>query len=200
MGLARIIPLLVLFISLSVGTLFAEMTETEFREGFAVLARLGSNKPFLKDSPDVYLEPQSLNLFFTDRIYQRLEGNSYFGYRWNEGFSICSERSISIEDVKDLTNSAGAAYRRALELSLNAEKYQIVKDSNCRIGIAVVGVETAETERTLPGILIEAYFLNASTKKSFFIRFGVGSPRGLAGAIQLSAEMLVAELEAFRGR
>jgi hypothetical protein len=200
MGLAKLIPIVFLF---SFPALFAQeskMTEAEFKEGLVVLARFGATKPFLKNSPDVYLEPQSLNQFFTDAIYQRLEGNAYFGYRWNEGFAACKEKEVSIEEIKDLTETTGAAYRRALEMSLEAEKYKIKPGAACQIGLAVVGEETDETERTLPGVMIEAYFRNASTKKSFFVRFGAGSPRGLAGAIQLSAEMLVAELEGFRGQ
>jgi hypothetical protein len=45
------------------------------------LSRLGARKPFLTDSPDVYLEPGSLNRFFTQTIYRRLEGIAYFGFR-----------------------------------------------------------------------------------------------------------------------
>jgi hypothetical protein len=201
MARAKLMPVLLL-LTLTVGTLFGqepEMTEAEFREGLLALARLGATNPFLKDSPDVYLEPRSLNQFFTDRIYQRLEGNAYFGYRWNEGFT-CPEKAVSIEEIKDLTETTGAAYRRALEMSLEAEKYKIKPGAVCQIGLAIVGAETAETERTLPGVMVEAYFRNTTTKKSFFVRFGAGSPRGLAGAIQLSAEMLVAELEGFRGQ
>jgi len=199
MELAKLIPIFFL----SAGLLFgqekpSDMTEAEFKEGLAVLARLGAVNTFLKDSSDVHLEPQSLNRFFTDRIYQRLEGNAYFGYRWNEGFT-CSEKIVSIDELNDLTGTAGTAYRKALELALDAAKYQIKTDAACRIGLSIVGIESRQTDRTIPGVLVEAYFRNASTKKSFFIRFGAGSPRGLAGAIQLSAEMLAAELEKRRG-
>ena len=190
----RLIPILSLFL---VGTLFAQepaMTDAGFKEGLSVLSRLGAVHPFLKDSPDVHLEPQSLNRFFTDRIYQLLHGNAYFGYRFNEGFT-CAEKEVSIEEIKDLTETTGAAYRRALEMSLEAANYTIKPGAVCQIGLCIVGVESKESDKTIPGVMIEAYFRNASEKKSFFIRYGAGSPRGLAGAIQLSAEMLVAELE-----
>jgi hypothetical protein len=39
---------------------------------------------------------------------------------------------------------------------------------------------------------------NARQKKSFFIRYGAGTERGLAAAIRLSAEMLVSQLETRR--
>ena len=198
----KIIPVFLLTLTFLAGTLFGQdkpaegMTDAEFQAGLTVLARLGAVNPFLKDSSDVHLEPQSLNQFFTDRIYQRLEGNAYFGYRWDEGFT-CAGKEVSIEEIRDLTETTGAAYRRALEMSLEAANFKIKPGAACQIGICIVGVETKETDRTLPGVMVEAYFRNASEKKSFFIRFGAGSPRGLAGAIQLSAEMLAAELEKY---
>src|SRR5438552_1840222 len=48
------------------------------------------------------------------------------------------------------------------------------------------------------GVMVEAYLRNATQKKSFFIRYGAGSQRGLAAAIRLSAEMLVSQLESRR--
>jgi hypothetical protein len=170
------------------------MSDADFRAGLAELSRLGAKKPFLKDSPDVYLEPKSLGRFFTEKIYQRLEGNAYFGYRWDEGFTCGNV--ISIEPVKDLTGATGAAYRLALEQALSG--YRITPDAVCQIGVCIVGIEPKETDRTLPGVMVEAYLRNSSTEKSFFIRFGAGSPRGLAAAIRLSASMLIAELEARR--
>ena len=64
-----------------------------------------------------------------------------------------------------------------------------------QIGICIIGTEERETAQTLPGIMVEAYLRNALQKKSFFIRYGAGSPRGLAAALRLSAEMLVSELQ-----
>jgi hypothetical protein len=46
--------------------------------------------------------------------------------------------------------------------------------------------------------MVEAYLRNSSLKKSIFMRFGAGSPRGLTPAIRLSAEMLIAELQGKR--
>jgi hypothetical protein len=173
------------------------MSDADFRAGLGELARLGATKPFLKDSPDVYLESKSLGHFFTDNIYSRLEGNAYFGYRFDEGFK-CGDPDVSIESIKDLTGTAGAAYRLALEQALT--NHRIKANAACQIGVCVIGVEAKETEKTLPGVMVEAYLRNSSTKKSFFIRFGTGSPRGLAAAIRLSASMLVAELEAHSER
>ena len=174
-----------------------KMSEADFIAGVNELARLGAKKPFLRDSPDVHLEPKSLGHFFTDRIYQRLEGNGYFGYRFDEGFN-CDAAEVSIEEIRDLTGTVGAAYRLALEQALT--NYKVNPNAVCQIGLCIVGVEAKETDRTLPGVMVEAYLRNASTKKSFFIRFGAGNPNGLAAAIRLSASMLVAELEGRRER
>jgi hypothetical protein len=161
------------------------------------LSRLGARKPFLTDSPDVYLERGSLNNFFTEAIYRRLEGNAYFGYRYDEGFAFDGTQ-VQIEILKDLTPGTRclAAYRLALEMALVAAGYQIKPAAPCQIGVCIVGIEERETANTLPGVMVESYLRNALLKKSFFIRYGAGSPRGLAPAIRLSAEMLVSELEA----
>ena len=169
------------------------------RTYLAELARLGARKPFLTDSPDVYLEPSSLNRFFTEPIYRRLKGNAYFGYEYDEGFGIAG-RAVQIEVLKNLTPGADyvPAYRLALEQALAHSGFELKSGAPCLIGVCIVGVEARETERTLPGIMIEAYLRNASLKKSSFIRYGAGSPRGLPAAIRLSAEMLVSRLASKR--
>jgi hypothetical protein len=169
------------------------------REALSLISRLGAKRPFLRDSPDVYLEPGSLNQFFTMPIYGRLEGNGYFGYRYDEGFMFIGNE-VQLVVFKDITEgkSCLSAYRLAIENALSAANISINPKAVCQIGICIVGVEEQESEKTLPGIMIESYLRNASIKKSFFIRYGAGSARGLPAAIRLSAEMLVAELQGRR--
>jgi hypothetical protein len=173
--------------------------EADPRAYLTELMRFGAREPFLTDSPDVYLEPESLNRFFTEPIYRRLEGNAYFGYRYDEGFYF-DGAAIQIEMIKDQTSGTGceAAYRLALETALEAAGIEVKPTAPYQIGICIVGIEEKETDKTLPGIMIEAYMRNARQKKSFFIRYGAGSPRSLAAAIRLSAEMLVSELQVKR--
>lgn len=161
----------------------------------AELARLGARKPFLTDSPDVYLEPQSLNRFFTLPIYRKLQGNAYFGYRYDEGF-VFDGKEVQIEVVKELIpeKRCSASYRIALEKALESAGLKITPKASCQIGICIVGIEEQETAKTLPGIMIEAYLRNAQLKKSFFIRYGAGSPRSLSAAIRLSAEILASKM------
>ena len=156
------------------------------------MERLGARKPFLVDSPDVYLERRSLNHFFTEPIYRRLQGNAYFGYDFDEGFRF-EGKAVEVEILKDLTpgEACRAAYRMALENALGGSGLEVKHGAACQIGICIVGIEAEETPGTLPGVMVEAYLRNSRLKKSFFIRYGAGSPRGLASAIRLSAEMLV---------
>ena len=159
------------------------------------ISRLGSRKPFLTDSPDVYLEPKSLNRFLTEAIYRRMQGNPYFGYDYDEGFRL-EGNSVQIEVLRDLTTGevCRKAYRLALERALAAAGLDLKPSAPCQIGVCIVGMESQATDKTLEGVMIEAYLRNAQQKKSLFIRFGAGSPRGLAAAIRISAEMLVSQL------
>lgn len=189
-----------LLVVLLAATLYAETTEKIApRDALALIARFGAKRPFLKDSPDIYLEPGSLNKFFTMPIYRKLEGNGYFGYRYDEGFTF-NEDEVQIAVLKDITEGmrCSAAYHLAIEKALAAAGLVINPKASCQIGICIVGIEERETEQTLPGIMVEAYLRNSMLKKSFFIRYGAGSSRGLGPAIRLSAEMLVAELNAKR--
>jgi hypothetical protein len=171
-----------------------EITEEEFLKGMVSIKRMIDQRPFLKDSLDVIWEPQTLNKFFTDRIYEKLTGNTILGYTWDEGFA-CSAREVSIVEIKDLTKTYGAAYKLALEQALTAGGYKINPKADCQIGIAILGVEPKETDKTLPGVLVEAYLRNAATKKSYFIRYGTGSYEGLATALRTSTARLYSEIE-----
>src|SRR5437773_4813188 len=177
----------------------AEGVKVDPRAHLGEMARLGARKPFLTDSPDVYLEPRSLNRFFTVAIYRRLMGNPYFGYGYDEGFAF-EGKAVQIEVLKDLTPGAAcrAAYRLGLEHALAAEGLEVKTSAPCQIGLCIVGMESRETSKTLPGVMVEAYLRNARQKKSCFIRYDAGTQRGLAAAIRLSAEMLVSQLETRR--
>ena len=188
-----------LLLLLPAATPAADSVKVDPRAHLGEMARLGARKPFLTDSPDVYLEPRSLNRFFTTAIYRRLAGNAYFGYDYDEGFAF-EGKAVQIEVLKDLTPGAGcrAAYRVALQQALAAESVEVKPAAPFQIGLCIVGIEARETSKTLPGVMVEAYLRNARQKKSFFIRYGAGTQRGLAAAIRLSAEMLVSQLETRR--
>lgn len=192
------VSVVLLAVLLPVAIRAGELTnKADPRDYLTQLSRLGARKPFLTDSPDVYLEPASLNKFFTEPIYRKLEGNAYFGYSFDEGFRF-EGTEVQIEIIKDLApgTACSASYRLALSRALEAAGIEIKPISPYQIGICIVGIEVLETANTLPGVMVEAYLRNAGEKKSFFIRYGAGSPRSLAAAIRLSAEILVSELQA----
>jgi hypothetical protein len=172
-----------------------ERPKLDTRSYLAELRRLSTKRPFLDDSPDVHLESQSLGRFFTREIYQKLRGNAYFGYQHDEGVLV-EGSAIQLEVLKDLTPGKPyqAAYRLALDEALKTSGFALKPSAAIQIGVCLVGVEANETPKTLQGIMVEAYLHNKQLKKSFFIRYGAGHPRGLPAAIRLSAEMLVAQL------
>jgi hypothetical protein len=190
----------VVILVLSFGAvLAADRAKLDPRAYLLELERLGARKPFLIDSPDVYLERRSLNRFFTERIYRQLQGNVYFGYDFDEGFRF-EGKEVDVEILRDLTpgEACRAAYALALQQALVAAGLKGNSAASCRIGVCIVGMEPQETTKTLPGVMVEAYLRNSRLKKSYFTRFGAGSPRGLAAAIRLSAEMLMARLVTHR--
>ena len=93
----------VLTLAATARTLCAQVPDP--RTVLAEVRRLSARKPFLTDSPDVYLERQSLNQFFTSSIYRKLQGNAYFGYQYDEGFLLL-DNGVRIEVLKDLTPNA----------------------------------------------------------------------------------------------
>ena len=192
---SKALPIMLLIFWASSRHLCEERVKLDTRSYLAELRRLSTKRPFFDDSPDVYLESQSLGRFFTREIYQRLRGNAYFGYEHDEGF-LMEGNAIQIEVLKDLVPGKHyqTAYRLALDEALKTSGFALKPSAAQQIGICIVGVEPSETAKTLPGIMVEAYLHNKQLKKSFFTRYGAGHPRGLPAAIRLSAEMLTAQL------
>src|SRR5437870_1683850 len=106
---------------LGLPALAEQQVQVDPREYVLEMRRVAARKPFLTDSPDVYLEPKSLNRFFTEMIYKKLRGNAYVGYDYDEGF-LLQGNTVQLEVLKDLTpeRSCKAAFRLALEQSFNA--------------------------------------------------------------------------------
>jgi len=185
------IPLLALWVSASSTAAQAPDPHQLLGE----LSRLSARKPFLTDSPDVYLEPDSLGRFFSVPIYKKLRGNAYFGYEYDEGF-LFQSKVVQIEVLKDLTpgRACQTTYPIALHNAFKASGIEVQKAAPHQIGVCIVGIEARETPQTLPGVMVEAYFRNSVLQKSFFIRYGTGHRRGLPHAVRLSAETLIAQL------
>ena len=166
------------------------------RQALAELRRLGARKSFLTDSPDVYLEPKSLHRFFTERIYRKLQGNAYFGYDYDEGF-LLDGNQVQIEVLKDLSRGRllpERLPRLPWSKPSRLRAWSSSPEHPTRLASRSSASSGKRPRTPCPGVMVEAYLRNSVLKKSFFIRYGAGHPRGLAAAIRLSAEMLAAQI------
>src|SRR2546426_3150043 len=139
---------------LALPALAEQQVHIDRHEYLLEMSRVAARKPFLTDSPDVYLEPKSLNRFFTEGIYKKLRGNAYVGYDYDEGF-LLQGNTVQLEVLKDLTpeRSCKAAFQLALEQSLRTAGFEIKTTSPHQVGGCIVGIEPLETPSTLAGIM-----------------------------------------------
>ncbi len=163
------------------------------RRDLEFLAKVSAVRPFLEDCPDLKTDPRSIGQFFTPEIYARLRGNAYYGYQHDEGFAwpggaVCLEPVRVVPSTKPYREAFGQALREALlQRGLRLESR-----AAARIGLCLVGAEPRPTVQSLPGIMVEVYFTNTKTGKSFFWRFGVGSRDGFSAAL-VDASDIIAE-------
>lgn len=142
------------------------------------------SRPFLQDSPDVIKEKSSLYQFFSQKIYEKLKGNYFLGYIYDEGFSFAGDE-IQLDIVKGTykTKKFLKAFKEAGRISAGKNKIKLVKNSSYGIGVALVGVQFTKTKSSLPGVMLEVYLTNRKTGKTLFYRFGTGNKGGLDKAM-----------------
>jgi hypothetical protein len=163
------------------------------RRDLEFLAKISAVRPFLEDCPDLRTDPQSIGRFFTAEIYARLRGNAYYGYQYDEGFAwpggaVCLDPIRSVVSTRPYQE----AFTQALREALRQRGLRLESRASARIGLCLVGAEPRQTIQTLPGIMIEVYFTQTRTGKSFFWRFGVGSRDGFSAAL-VDASDIIAE-------
>lgn len=163
------------------------------RRDLEFLAKVAAVRPFLEDCPDLRTDPRSIGQFFTPEVYAHLRGNAYYGYQYDEGFAwpggaICLEPVRTVSSTKSYMD----AFSQALREALRQRGLRLDSRAAARIGLCLVGAEPRQTVQTLPGIMVEAYFTNTKTCKSFFWRFGVGSRDGFSAAL-VDASDIIAE-------
>jgi len=183
----------VILLSLIFFMSFAQVKKPEIsREDLEFMKAASEKKPFLESSPDPDNEPQSVNRFFTQDIYERLAGNEYFGYSFDEGFSWNGD-SVSMDIIKTIpsTRLYHHAFHESFKAALLDRGLDTVSQSPFRVGLCLVGVEPVRTRETVPGVMIEVYFSNQSSGKSLFWRLGVGSRNGLSSAMVDAADLIV---------
>jgi len=163
------------------------------RRDLEFLAKVAAVRPFLEDCPDIRTDPQSIGRFFTPEVYARLRGNAYYGYQYDEGFAwpggaVCLEPVRAVTSTQPYREAFGQAFRE----SLQQRGLRLESRAAVRIGLCLVGAAPSQTVQTLPGIMVEVYFTNTKTGKSFFWRFGVGSRDGFSAAL-VDASDIIAE-------
>ena len=163
------------------------------RRDLEFLAKVAAVRPFMEDCPDLKTDPRSIGQFFTPEVYARLRGNAYYGYQHDEGFAwpggaVCLEPLRAVSSTKSYVEAFGQALREALQ----QRGLRLDQRAGVRVGLCLVGAEPRQTVQSLPGIMVEVYFTNTKTGKSFFWRFGVGSRDGFSAAL-VDASDIIAE-------
>lgn len=160
------------------------------RRDLEFLAKVAARRPF-SESREVLAEPQSIGQFFTPEIYARLVGNEYYGYALDEGFAWDGS-GVAGPAVAAIPGTRG--YREAFALSLDEalreRRVPVNGKSSVQIGVCLVGVAESQTAQTFPGVMLEVFFTNRATGKSFFWRFGTGSRDGFSAALVDAADIL----------
>ena len=141
--------------------------------------------------------PETRNQFFTEPIYKQLRGNFMRGYQFDEGFRF-SGSTLTLSTIKSVTE--GRPYLKQFVNVLNkvfvGNEVKFVEKGKSRyeIGICIVSVTPKLIETSFPGVFLEVLLSDTQTGKSFFLRFGQGSKRGLERAMIDSCGMVLATL------
>ena len=141
--------------------------------------------------------PETLNVFFTEPIYKKLQGNFMRGYQYNEGFDF-KGREIALVALKSV--SEGRPYLQKFVQTVNkvfvgnGMKFVDKEKTPYEIGFCIVSVMPKLTEMTFPGVFLEVLMTNKKTGRSLFYRFGQGSKQGIDKAMMDSCAMVLATL------
>jgi len=156
------------------------------------LAGLAAVRPFLEDSPDIRTDPETIGQFFTRAIYEKLRGNEYYGYHFDEGYTAPPEKTVRLRLVKTLPKLQ--KYEAALLYALVAGEVRAglkpdPAGAEAEIGVCLLGVDTS-TQPGRAGVLLEAFVKNTRTGQARFSRFACGR-ENLDEAFLAAAEILM---------
>ncbi|MCK4760852.1 MAG: hypothetical protein KAW12_01540 [Candidatus Aminicenantes bacterium] len=174
--------------------------EMSYEEAVKKYRELNDVRKFLEtETPALY--PWSMNEFFDSAIYEKLQGNEFFGYYHNEGVRYVGNR-IAIDTISVIKGRGYEKYKDKFALifleTLRAGKKQVyVIDKGCRysIGICLVSVKEKDDEEGVKGVVLECYVKDRKTGKRFFHRCGTGSVGELEQSMRLSAVRIVCNLQ-----
>jgi hypothetical protein len=157
---------------------------------------------FLKSgTPEKY--PWSMNEFFDHSIYEKMVGNEFFGYYYDEGVVYDNPgNSIAVDTIAVLKgkgyekhkDSYTRIFLQTLKLS-EKHTYRVVKEARYSLGICIVSVKERDDAESTKGIVLESYIKDRQTGKHFYHRCGTGSPGDLDRAMRLSAVRIICNFE-----
>ena len=145
--------------------------------------------------------PWSMNKFFDRGIYEKLKGNEFFGYYYDEGVEF-SGNKIAIDTIAVIK---GRGYEKYSEKytgiflrTLKAHKkhlYYVDKRARYSIGICIVSFKEKDDAESLKGVVLETYIKDRQSGKHFYHRCGTGSAGELDQAMRLSAVRVICNLK-----
>lgn len=153
----------------------------------ALIKLVFTPKPFV-ESADVKMYPETLVLF-KKHIYEKMKGNIFLGYNYNEGVSIDSKdvQFVHLGCLKGLEKYKGS-FLEVMKRTWESEGFKFVEKSHIQMGVAIVSVVPEKTDESFPGLVLEYYFKNTNQDKTFYSRIYSGKLKGLLYAMLDAAE------------
>jgi hypothetical protein len=196
-----LIILLMIFISISPAA-EKDLKNMSFKEASEKHKELTRVKKFLQtDIAEKY--PWSLNEFFDSSIYEKLVGNDFFGYYYDEGVKYDDPGNrITIDTIAVLKGRGYEKYKHRytrifLQTLRESEEYNyhVKKGARYSVGICLVSIKEKDDEESLKGVVLEAYIKDSKTGKHFYHRCSTGCPGELDKAMRLSAARVICNIQ-----
>jgi hypothetical protein len=197
------ITILVLLVFLITRQSEKSIKEMGYEEGAEKFKEITKPKRFIEtDTPQKY--PWSMNEFFDRKIYEKLTGNEFFGYHYDEGVEL-SGNKIAIDTIEVIK---GRGYEKYLVKyigiflsTLKAHKeytYYVDEQARYSIGICIVSIKEKDDAESLKGVVFEAYIKDRESGKHFYHRCSTGSAGELDQAMRTSAARMIGNLQYLR--
>ena len=173
------------------------LSEKEQEELIMLILR---THPF-KSSPDIKYGKETLNQFFTSKIYEKLRGNVFLGYSYDEGLEFYGYRiGLDILKTTEQTRGYKKVFLKSMLKVFNKKTIEIIgqtgKTERYGLGICIVSVQPVRTKESFPGLVVEMYITDKKEKKSFFRRFYAGKLEGFEAACMDACMQMIFTLKA----
>ena len=152
------------------------------REQALELARMLAREDAFLEGPDVKYAPETIGRFFKKEVYERLKGNPFMGYYFEEGgrYSGAKTRTLWVDVISGISETRPwhKMVRRALERLAETKGYGFDRNSPNRVGIYLIQVHPKKTKTSHPGIVAEIYLQNRGNGSVLYTRQYEGDLRG----------------------